>query len=72
MKAGTQCVKSNLGLVCITTTDAVRYKTVTRKRLLSFDEPTQREMLRALYRKTSTAFRMRLNFVRRTALIFTG
>lgn len=51
MKAETQCVKNNLGLVCITTTDAVRYKTVTRKRLLSFDEPTQREMLRALYRE---------------------
>jgi UV DNA damage endonuclease len=49
MKAETQTVKSNLGLVCITTTDAVRYKTVTRKRLLSFEEPTQREMLRALY-----------------------
>ncbi len=49
MKAETQNVKSNLGLVCITTTDAVRYKTVTRKRLLSFDEPTQRETLRALY-----------------------
>jgi UV DNA damage repair endonuclease len=31
--------------------DAVRYKTVTRKRLLSFDEPTQREMLRALYQE---------------------
>jgi len=49
MKAETQCIKSNLGLVCITTTDAVRYKTVTRKRLLSFDEPVQREMLRVIY-----------------------
>jgi UV DNA damage endonuclease len=49
MKTETQRVKSNLGLVCITTTDAVRYKTVTRKRLLSFDEPIQREMLRTLY-----------------------
>ena len=51
MKAETQCVKNNLGLVCITTTDAVRYKTVTRKRLLSFDETVQREMLRALYQE---------------------
>jgi UV DNA damage endonuclease len=51
MKAETQCAKSNLGLVCITTTDAVRYKTVTRKRLLSFDETAQREMLRALYQE---------------------
>ena len=54
MKAETQCVKSNLGLVCITTTDAVRYKTVTRKRLLSFDESVQREMLRALYQENVT------------------
>ena len=51
MKAETQFVKINLGLVCITTTDAVRYKTVTRKRLLSFDEPTQREMLRVIYQE---------------------
>ena len=49
MKAERECVRNNLGLVCITTTDAVRYKTVTRKRLLSFDVPTQAEMLRALY-----------------------
>ncbi len=49
MSPETQCVKNNLGLVCITTTDAVRYKTVTRKRLLSFDETAQKEMLRALY-----------------------
>jgi len=51
MKAVTQCVKSNLGLVCITTTDAVRYKTVTRKRILSFAEPVQQEMLRVIYQE---------------------
>ena len=51
MKAETNCVKSNLGLVCITNSEAVRYKTVTRKRLLSFDIPTQEEMLRALYKE---------------------
>lgn len=51
MKAETRCVKNNLGLVCITSSDAVRYKTVTRKRLLSFDEVTQAEMLRAIYRE---------------------
>lgn len=49
MKAETKCVRNNLGLVCITTTDAVRYKTVTRKRLLSFDEAAQAEKLRSLY-----------------------
>jgi len=51
MKTETQCVRNNLGLVCITTTDAVRYKTVTRKRLLSFDEEAQREMLRVIYQE---------------------
>lgn len=51
MKAEVQCVKSNLGLVCITTSDEVRYKTVTRKRLLSFDEATQKETLKNLYRE---------------------
>ena len=51
MKAETQCVKNNLGLVCITTSDQVRYKTVTRKRLLSFDETIQKEMLRSLYQE---------------------
>jgi UV DNA damage endonuclease len=49
MKAQIQGVKNNLGLVCITNSDRVRFKTVTRKRLLAFDETTQREMLRALY-----------------------
>ena len=49
MKAERKCVKSNLGLVCITSTNEVRYRTVTRKRLLSFDGETQREMLQNLY-----------------------
>ena len=38
-----------LGLVCITHSDEVRYKTVTRKRLLQFDAPEQQRMLRTLY-----------------------
>jgi UV DNA damage endonuclease len=38
-----------LGLVCITTSDAVRYRTVTRKRLLQFKEAEQRRLLRELY-----------------------
>ena len=41
--------KPELGLVCITASEEVRYKTMTRKRLLEFDEPTQREKLRELY-----------------------
>jgi UV DNA damage endonuclease len=38
-----------LGLVCITTTDAVRYRALTRKRLLQFDMLEQKRMLRELY-----------------------
>src|SRR5919106_1548715 len=38
-----------LGLVCITNSDEVRYKTVTRKRLLQFDGAEQKRMLRDLY-----------------------
>lgn len=54
MKAQQHSVRSNLGLVCITTTDAVRYKTITRKRLLSFDEAEQAERLRVLYQENTT------------------
>lgn len=39
----------NLGLVCITASKAVRYRTVTRKRLLQFSETEQAEILRNLY-----------------------
>ncbi len=62
MKAETQCVKNNLGLVCITTSDAVRFKTVTRKRLLSFDEATQAEMLRVIYRENINRLNLAIEF----------
>jgi UV DNA damage endonuclease len=39
----------NLGLVCITASKEVRYRTVTRKRLLQFEEAQQAEILRNLY-----------------------
>jgi UV DNA damage endonuclease len=38
-----------LGLVCITVSDAVRYRALTRKRLLQFDGAEQRRVLRELY-----------------------
>ena len=38
-----------LGLVCITHSDEVRYRTVTRKRLLQFDAGEQKRRLRELY-----------------------
>ncbi len=39
-----------LGLVCITASDKVRYRTLTRKRLLQFNDTQQQQMLRQLYR----------------------
>src|ERR1044072_4781434 len=48
-KVESRPVRPRLGLVCITHSDAVRYKTVTRKRLLQFDAPEQKRRLRELY-----------------------
>lgn len=62
MKAETQCLKNNLGLVCITNSEAVRFKTVTRKRLLSFDEATQAEMLRVIYQENINRLNLAIEF----------
>ena len=78
MKAETECVRNNLGLVCITTTEEVRYKTVTRKRLLSFDAEKQAEILREIYRenierlKKAIAFCLanKINLYRMTSALF--
>lgn len=43
-------VPPKLGLVCITTSDHVRFRTVTRKRLLQLTEDEQATILRELYR----------------------
>jgi len=42
-----------LGLVCITASKAVRYRTLTRKRLFQFDSLEQARMLRELYVPTT-------------------
>ncbi len=39
----------SLGLVCITASKAVRYRTVTRKRLFQFDPLEQARMLQSIY-----------------------
>lgn len=62
MEAKTECARSNLGLVCITTSDRVRYKTVTRKRLLSFGEAEQREMLRGIYQENINRLNQAVEF----------
>lgn len=54
--------KPELGLVCITASEAVRYRTITRKRLLEFDEQTQREKLRELYAANLERFENAVNY----------
>ncbi len=43
-------MRPELGLVCITASDAVRYRTVTRKRLLTLTETEQQQVLQELYK----------------------
>ena len=62
MKAETQCVKTNLGLVCITNSDEVRYKTTTRKVLFSLDEAAQVEKLRGIYTQNVAILRKAVEF----------
>ncbi len=42
-------MQPNVGLVCITVSNEVRYRTITRKRLLSFPVSDQAEILHELY-----------------------
>ncbi|MBA2732174.1 MAG: UV damage endonuclease UvsE, partial [Acidobacteria bacterium] len=55
-------VQPRLGLVCITTTDAVRYRALTRKRLLQFEETEQKRMLRELYVDNLARLNLALDF----------
>ncbi len=41
--------RPQLGLVCVTASDAVRYRAMTRKRLLQFGQAEQKSALRSLY-----------------------
>lgn len=58
----TQCVKSNLGLVCITNSEEVRYKTTTRKVLLSLGEAAQIEKLRTIYTENIARLKKAVEF----------
>ena len=62
MKAQSQCVKTNLGLVCITHSQEVRYKTVTRKNLLLMDEGGQAAKLRSIYGQNIAILRNAIEF----------
>jgi UV DNA damage endonuclease len=56
------CVKSNLGLVCITTSDAVRYTRTTRKKLLTLNEPDRAAALRKLYAENAIRLERAVDF----------
>lgn len=58
----TVTTQPNLGLVCITTTDDVRYRTVTRKRLLQFGDSEQESILRELYGANIKRLNLALDF----------
>jgi len=62
MKAERQCKKSNLGLVCITHSEEVRYKTTTRKNLLSLDAAAQAEKLRAIYMENTARLKRAIEY----------
>jgi len=51
-----------LGLVCITASKAVRYRTVTRKRLLQCSETQQQEILRNLYTENLQRLNQAIDF----------
>jgi UV DNA damage endonuclease len=79
MKAQSQCVKTNLGLVCITHSAEVRYKTTTRKNLLSLDAAAQPAKLRSIYSQNIAILRRavdyclsnNINLYRMTSALFT-
>jgi len=54
--------RPHLGLVCITIGDRVRYRTITRKRLLQFEELEQQEILRDLYTDNLARLQNALDF----------
>jgi UV DNA damage endonuclease len=54
-----------LGLVCITASDAVRYKTITRKRLLALDLAEQQTVLRTLYAENLRRLNSAIEFCHR-------
>jgi UV DNA damage endonuclease len=58
----TTCVRNNLGLVCITHSEEVRYKTTTRKHLLSLEIPAQIEKLRWIYTENVARLKKAVEF----------
>jgi UV DNA damage endonuclease len=62
MNAKSQTVKNRLGLVCITHSEEVRYKTTTRKHLLTLDEAAQAEKLRGIYTENTARLKKAIEY----------
>lgn len=58
----------HLGLVCITASKDVRYRTITRKRLLEHSESGQQKLLDDIYRDNIQTFDAALRFCEREAI----
>lgn len=54
--------RPSLGLVCITVSEAVRYRTLTRKRLLQFNQAEQQRLLRELYQENLSRLNRAIDF----------
>lgn len=59
---------NNLGLVCITHSDEVRYRRTTRKRLLSLDDAGRAAVLRELYAANASVIENAIDFCLRSGL----
>lgn len=57
-----------MGLVCITASEEVRYRALTRKRLLQFEEAEQRRILRELYLDNLSRLNRALDYCRERGL----
>ncbi|MBC7998095.1 MAG: UV DNA damage repair endonuclease UvsE [Leptolyngbya sp.] len=55
-------INPHLGLVCITSSDLIRYKTITRTRYLSLSEEQRSMALRALYAANIATFEAAIKF----------
>lgn len=54
----------SLGLVCITASQEIRYRTITRKRLLTFSTSERRQVLHDLYGSNIAVLRRAIDFCR--------
>jgi UV DNA damage endonuclease len=59
---------SQFGLVCITHSEEVRYRTITRKRLLQQSEPVQLQLLEDLYRSNIQRLDTALHYCKREGI----